>query len=275
MRTIGTPRPVVVGHDGHTLGPLRTGQVLAEALELPLVLATAYDYEPMTRSAQMVLNDPARHREEHAEDVADRALTLVRRTPEARSVVLAAAGRDRALADLAKAEEASYIVVGPDRRGAVTSSVLAHADRPVVVAPAEALLVTSPAVVGVAYDDSPPSRTALAAATALCEATGATLRILTVADRKPTGHAADVVSHAAARVPAGIALETRVLHGRAATELRRACEHLDVLACGSHGRGRLQRAVLGSVSATLVDDPVCPVVVVPPCVRRHDLGPLA
>ena len=129
-------------------------------------------------------------------------------------------------------------------------------------------------VIGVAYDGSPPSRLALAASARLAERADAGLRVLTVADRLPTSRAADLVAQAAAQVPVGVELETSVPHGRAGAELRRSCEVLDLIACGTHGRGRVQSALLGSVSSRLVDDAVCPVLVVPPRARRRPAEPL-
>jgi nucleotide-binding universal stress UspA family protein len=56
---------------------------------------------------------------------------------------------------------------------------------------------------------------------------------------------------------------TEVVRGSAAPVLTRAAADADLLALGSHGHGRLHRAVLGSVSEECIRHAGCPVVVVP------------
>lgn len=272
-----TAHPVVVGHDGHALGPLRTAELLARALHEPLTVGTAYAYEPVSWSARGLPPDVNDRREHHAEQVAEGALAVLHTDgeDEARVRILPATGSAEALLDLTSQEDALLLVVGPDRRGAVTRELVSKARCPVVVSPADAMVVPPRlSVVGVAYDGSSGGRFALTAAVRLAELSGASLRIFTVADRLPTSHAADLVAQGAARVDCDVDLTTSVLHGRAGEQLRRACEDLDLLACGTHGRGRLQAAFLGSVSSHLVTEPVCPVLVVPPRARVRDLRPL-
>jgi len=267
--------PVVVGHDGHALGPLRAGEALARALGLPLVLGCAYHYEPVVVGPGATGDDRSAPRALRAEATLDAARRLVH-VADVDCRVLPADGAAESLRQLAAEVDAAAVVVGPDLRGEVTREVLGHAHCPVVVAPAEALVVAPQVrVVGVAYDGSVASRFALSAAACVAAAAGATLRILAATGRRPTSRCADDLGRAAAQVPgATVPVETRVLHGRAAAELRRACEDLDLLACGSRGHGRLLGALLGSVSTPLVDDPVCPVLVVPPIVRRRGHQPL-
>jgi nucleotide-binding universal stress UspA family protein len=49
---------------------------------------------------------------------------------------------------------------------------------------------------------------------------------------------------------------------------------MDLMVCGSRGRGRPTSALLGSVSARLVAHGHCPVLVVPPSVGAYPPGPL-
>jgi len=55
----------------------------------------------------------------------------------------------------------------------------------------------------------------------------------------------------------------RAIAGRPAQELVKAAREADLLVLGSHGRGRIARAVLGSVAETCVRMSNVPVVVVP------------
>lgn len=54
-----------------------------------------------------------------------------------------------------------------------------------------------------------------------------------------------------------------LLHGPPASALSEAAEGADLLVVGTHGRGPLASAVLGSVSRRLAHRPPCPVVIVP------------
>ncbi len=55
-----------------------------------------------------------------------------------------------------------------------------------------------------------------------------------------------------------------VVQGHAASALVAASDGAELLVVGSHGRGRLGRAILGSVSRTVLEHAGCPVALVPP-----------
>ncbi len=55
-----------------------------------------------------------------------------------------------------------------------------------------------------------------------------------------------------------------LVQGHAASALVAASDGAELLVVGSHGRGRLGRAILGSVSRTVLEHAGCPVAVVPP-----------
>ncbi|HEX6574362.1 MAG TPA: universal stress protein [Gemmatimonadaceae bacterium] len=65
---------------------------------------------------------------------------------------------------------------------------------------------------------------------------------------------------------AGIHIEPAVLCGKPGTAILEFAERVgaDMIAAGSHGHGRLERFLLGSVSSGLVRNASCPVTVVPP-----------
>lgn len=70
-----------------------------------------------------------------------------------------------------------------------------------------------------------------------------------------------ILRDATERVPQDVGVETRLLEGPAAkriVECVRACGH-DLVVMGSHGRGRLGSAILGSVSQQVVHHSPVPV----------------
>jgi nucleotide-binding universal stress UspA family protein len=74
-----------------------------------------------------------------------------------------------------------------------------------------------------------------------------------------------VIDEAVARAErAGVAVESELLTGHAAEEIVRLAEArgVDLVAVGSHGRGRIATALLGSVANTVVHTAPSPVLVV-------------
>jgi nucleotide-binding universal stress UspA family protein len=135
-------------------------------------------------------------------------------------------------------------------------------------------------VVGVAFDGSPESRAALEVAEDLALAAGAAMRLIGVAREPPrpavgmTGAwvAANFDYRDALRreldsiadeLPHELRAQVVLAEGDPAARLIDLAGTLSLLVMGSHGRGRLGRALLGSVSAAVLRDPPCPVLVVP------------
>jgi nucleotide-binding universal stress UspA family protein len=117
-----------------------------------------------------------------------------------------------------------------------------------------------PARIGIAYDGTPGAQTALATAQQLASATGAQLDVLTVADDDTAnGWLREAQRHTRCRA----GLDAHAMRGDPATALIAASEDLDLLVCGSRGRGRVRSKLLGSVSTRLVEGAHCAVVVVP------------
>lgn len=73
---------------------------------------------------------------------------------------------------------------------------------------------------------------------------------------------ADVVGRVGRAFP-GTPIATEALRGNAGTRLTEVAADADLLVVGSHGRGRLYHAVLGSVAEACVRQAQCPVVVIP------------
>jgi nucleotide-binding universal stress UspA family protein len=73
---------------------------------------------------------------------------------------------------------------------------------------------------------------------------------------------ADVVTRVGKAFP-GTPIATEAVRGNAGTRLTEAADDADLLVVGSHGRGRLYHAVLGSVAEACIRLAQCPVVVIP------------
>lgn len=251
------------------------GALLADALGEPLVLASAYRYEPAALSARALPAPDNQRRAKAAQAAVRHARQFAGFVIELREEVVPAGRVIDALIDLARDTDACMLVLGRDTRGHVTRSLIAHAPCPVAVAP---LSVPLPRLgplrrIGIALDDSPPAACALVVATRLARATGAELALLS---------AGQTIEHAAAWLHvARLSLESSdvtftssPLAGEPLTRLTEASADLDLLVCGSRGRGRPVAALLGSVSTHLISRAQCPVLVVPPSVARSDRGPL-
>jgi nucleotide-binding universal stress UspA family protein len=263
--------PVLIAFDGRDRGPLFLGRTLARTLSLPSRVAIAYRYEIEAFSSRPAVSLENQERFARAAAQADDARALM--PAGVTATILPADKPASALLDEARALDASLIALGSDERGHVTLDVMRRAACPVAIAPQDALLVESQVgVIGVAFDGSVGSRMALSAGRNLAIKAGAELLILAGVD-----HEDDEVARAAREAATGVErIFSRMvlLHGEPVEELRHAAEGLDILVCGSHGRGRALSRVLGSVSSRLIEHPACPVVVVPGRARRSASAPL-
>jgi nucleotide-binding universal stress UspA family protein len=129
----------------------------------------------------------------------------------------------------------------------------------------------------VAHDGSADADAALAHAVGLARDQHARLTLLTVAPFPHPAPAAsasatpdlldaflDTQRRAVASVPADISLTTQLVRGEPAEailRISREAEH-DLIVMGSHGHGRLHRALLGSVSFRVLHDSRVPVLLI-------------
>lgn len=205
----------------------------------------------------------------------------------------------RALHDVAEEVGASIVVVGSSHRGAlgrvlpgsVGERLLSVAPCPVAVAPRGFAGEREPRLreLGVAFDGSPESWAALALARDLAADAGAKVRLAAVlegfgsealafrfaelseianveeVDESRRRKLQEQLDQGLAELPEELRGATTMLEGEPGEELVRLAEHeeLDLLVTGSRGYGPLRRVLLGSISAKLVRDAGCPVVVVP------------
>lgn len=238
------PGPVVVGIDGGTAGrdAFALGQRLAELLDSSL-------------------------------DV----VTIAGRAP------------DDTLRRIAEQQDAALVVVGPTHHRAIARTLrgtarrlLTEASCPVAVAPAG--FADRPGVplrnVGVGFEPTPEGTEALAVAHRLAARSGRSLRAIGVAlplspfaiddlrDRAPYLEAERRtiqagLERALAELPDGVPAIVDARVGDPAVELIAASHELDLIVCGSRGRGPLRAVLLGSVTERLLRDAACPVVIVP------------
>jgi nucleotide-binding universal stress UspA family protein len=130
--------------------------------------------------------------------------------------------------------------------------------------------------IAVAYDGTSEAKVALQRAQGMARDTGATIRVLTVAEPPVAlpgvvGYTPpvppdpeEVVQEAVKSIDRRIAAEGRHLSGPAATVIAEACEEgVDLLVAGSRRYGPVARVLLGSVSTQLIHKAPCPVLVVP------------
>lgn len=267
--------PVVAGYSGLDSAPaVQLGALLARVLGEPLVLATAYRYEPAALSARALPAPENERRADAAEASLQRARLFAGRDADVRERAVPAASIADALADLACEVAACMLAVGRDSGGHVTRSLLRRAPCPVAVAPLSVPLAPGAPVerIGVAYDSSPMARWALHAAIGIAVAADA--RIVLLAAAPTTEHAATWLHVARLAVAGKAPCESCALAGDAPAALARASQDLDLLVCGTRGRGLPVAAMLGSVSAHLVSHAHCPVIVVPPAVALSAASPL-
>ncbi|MFP5362971.1 MAG: universal stress protein [Thermoleophilia bacterium] len=248
--------------------------LLAQTLDQPLVLASAYHYEAIGLGPSAL---PAADNDRRADAAMARLQRARRFVPpgiDVREEVVPATGVPEALTALARDIDACVLTVGRDTSGRVTRSLLSRAPCPIAVAPLSVPLPRSGPLrrIGVAYDGSTTAQSALVAAMQLARATDAQLVLLGAGT---TAERAAVWLHVARlAIDDDIDRTARELVGDPASVLAEASADVDLLVCGTRGRGRALGKLLGSVSAHLLTHAECPLIVVPPVVWRSDRGPL-
>jgi nucleotide-binding universal stress UspA family protein len=159
------------------------------------------------------------------------------------------------------------VLVGDDTQDALNGA-------PCAVAVAPAGYAGQPAVVqeiGVGYNGSPESRSALAVARELAHERGARLSAFEAVSlpayfftgpASPVGESIDAyVEQARTRIAALGGVEPHAAYGAAAEELTVYSASLDMLVVGSRGYGPIGRMMHGSVSHQLARTARCPLIV--------------
>jgi nucleotide-binding universal stress UspA family protein len=186
------------------------------------------------------------------------------------------------LTSVAEQEQVDGIVIGSPHRsgldrflsGSVATGVLNGAHTDVYVAPAGYADGSHDGIdtIAVGYLGTPESKEALRRALRLVGARGR-IEILTVVEPpiplSPRGEnltkpldPGQVAAEGVGMVPAGTAVEARLLSGAAAPELEKACaEGIDLLVLGSRGYGPVRRTLLGSASGHALRHAPCPLLI--------------
>ena len=276
---------ILVGVDG-TAGAedaLAFAEQLAGATGATLRLATAFPYDDTpSRMSNGAFRAALR---------AD-AMALLDGLGDAAMAKEAVAGVSppHALHELAAERDSALVVVGSTHRGPVgrvlpgsTAERLLHgASCPVAIVPRGYRVTPDVEIrtIGVGYDASDESRSALDAACELARRFGAAIRVIRVFDSTDVGtpglaagpayaevykeveerQRADL-DRCVAELPDDITAEGVFLGGRPGHELADQSQSLDLLVVGSRGYGPLRAVLLGGVSHTLVRSAACPVIV--------------
>jgi nucleotide-binding universal stress UspA family protein len=273
--------PILVGIDGTPAGleALALGGALAVLNGAPLVLGAVWGYDgdvwPPQSSADRWLDE--------AEQRLGDAIPWTTET-------MLSTSPGHGLTTLAQRADASWIALGSSHRGPVGRVLMGSTARSVIngapcgvavvphgwrLRPPEAALRF-----GVAFTNAPEAREALVSAARLADAARAPLRVYTVVPIPSPAHpmfAATGTSYqdwrrderrdaerlAAAAVAPATSTEIIVLDGEPVSCLAEISGDLDLLFVGSRRYGPLRRALLGGVSAPLLDRAHCPVLVVP------------
>ena len=128
--------PVIAGYRGlDSADAVGLGALLARALGEPLVLASAYRYEPAALSARALPAPDNARRAEAAAIALQRARDFAGPGIDVREAVIPSAGTTDALIALARDRDACMLVLGRDTHGRVTRSLIPRAPCPVAVAP--------------------------------------------------------------------------------------------------------------------------------------------
>jgi nucleotide-binding universal stress UspA family protein len=282
-------RKIIIGFDGSepARDALALGGRLARETNARVLVVNVYPLEPFLTSL------PASPYQEQLLRDADHTLASARAAlaeqVDADFRAIPGSSPARALHELAEREEADLVVVGSCHRGRL--------GRVLIGSNAQKLLHGSPCavgvaphgyrhnpqattsgwedtVVGVAYDGSPEAKEALQAA----RDTSGILHVISVVDLGGLAYGygygyAEYLDNARELARSDIAeaqatlgdreVETEIREGAPITEISAASETLDLLYVGSRTYGPAKRVLLGSVSAQLVEEAACPVIVTP------------
>jgi nucleotide-binding universal stress UspA family protein len=287
---------IVVGYDGSDHGDdaLALGRLLCGMAGAELVVVCAYPDDPLGESAAAL--EVAQGLRDDAEGKLERARGWLEGGGARASLrAVAGASPSQVLHSQAEGLGAEAIVVGATHHGkalrlltgSTPDAVLNHAPCAVAVAPDgyRDAHAGAPRQVAVAYDGSPEAQHALEVAAGWVRRAGARLRVVTAVNSAAVGiyppPPLDVTAYEElgqiAREEArrrldeaiaglggsGVVAEAVVLDGDIVTALAEDSRADDLLFTGSRGQGPFRRVLVGSVSASLLREARCPVVVVP------------
>lgn len=274
--------PILVGFDGTPQGhdALELGRVAARTLGGRLEVARVLEIESTWLGDEP---DDARLVDLEAETTRLAARRLDGTDYEVK-VRIGSPGE--ILHDLAEADNAAAIVLGPSHRGgvarvlfgSVAEGLLQGAPCAVAVAPPDYArrrgnTLANRIVVG--FDGSEEARVAAHAAAEIAKTTGATVEVIGVmrplqpsparGPYLPLAREAvtEKLEAIAAELKSAPAVQTVLAEGEPAATLAERSSRADLLVVGSRGYGPIRRALLGSVSRAVIHSADCPVLVWP------------
>jgi nucleotide-binding universal stress UspA family protein len=149
--------------------------------------------------------------------------------------------------------------------GSVAEGLIRRSDVPVVAVHESDVMRTGP--IAVAIDESPAAHAALETAIGIAATRGIPIVLIHASEHRVAdpGRLEALLNGAAKRVRArGVSVQNIVRQGRAADALLAAANELEccMIVMGTHGRAFLERLVLGSVAASVVEHAQVPVITV-------------
>jgi nucleotide-binding universal stress UspA family protein len=271
---------VIVGVDSSATGRDAVKLALALADEgARIALAHVHGAVPTPGRAPSAATEAHEHERAMALLEAERAETGV----AAELIAFRASSVGRGLHTLAETEHADLLVVGSHGRGLAgrvlvgddTGASLNGATCAVAVAPRGYVARSGGFLrVGVGYDFSPESRSALALARRLAERDGAKLSALYVVSLPAWGYVAPMPSNwgeiveedrraAEQKVASLEGVEATAAYGLPVEELAAFGDRVDLLVVGSRNYGPVRRLMLGSTSHGLARHARCALLVLP------------
>jgi nucleotide-binding universal stress UspA family protein len=288
---------IIVGYDGTPQADdaLALGKLIAQVTGGSLTAVGVVPSHPHRGGADLRLQEEESEFESQLRQAAEPAgaqVQMVTSTSAARGLHVFAEESD---ADLLILGSARHGGAGRLSAGSVAMRLLHGAPCSVAIAP-RGYAASAPAALGeiaVGYDGEAEAQVALAEAIELARASGAAVKLVTVAEPSPIVYgkgaagggreAVDEAVHGMMRgrlddaldqAPADVEVEGTLVDGPAADSLGTiASEDGGVLIVGSRGFGPLRRVLLGSVSSALVHEAPCPVIVHPRPARVPETTP--
>ena len=269
------------GSDGAIRMALAKFDPADTALEVVTVVAGSHGEGPV---AMMLEQDDDTARRRHQRDAVEAQLARISGEPGGRSVTVLDGSAARTIASVAIERHADLVIVGLGRHdltdrlfGSETAVQLARISRvPVLAVREDAIAVASHAIVAVDFSEI-AERAAQAAIDMVGD--GGIVELVHV-----TPYVAEYPSSVQGQEPykswargqldaligrlstgPGVSLKRAVVCGRAAHVLLEHARRVgaDLIAVGTHGRGYVARAVLGSVTSDLLRGAHCAVLLVP------------
>jgi nucleotide-binding universal stress UspA family protein len=271
--TPGRFEKLVVGFDGSDTGwdGLVLSMALAKTFGSQVSVVYVYDKELAASS-----REASRELAEHADAVLAGAREGVSQALAVSFRGLAATSPARGLHELAQKQEAELIVLGSRRLGPRTKAALATVSENVLRAAPCAVAVAPrgyrsrggfvPQRIAVGWIPTDEGEIALEVGCRIARATGGSVDVVTTTTASATvdqleGRARTAVARVLDALGAAVAVEVQARVGKAPEALVSRSGEVDLIVLGARGYGPPRTMLLGSVSAEVVPQAQCPVMI--------------